>query len=146
MGFKPNVIKVDPTALYQPDEDGEDCPDTICRLLAEVVMPEIDELPFQVLYSGQPSSAPNYPVNILIGAHVYKRYMQISDKVLVYLMRTDKSVRYALHIKDGAKAPSVNTLSRFRTRVDQYMEETGISLMDAVMWQVSTKLNEMMQE
>jgi hypothetical protein len=148
MSFKPNVIKVD--AAFDPaqlsDEDGEVCQDAFCRVLAEVVMPEIDELPFQVLYSGQSSSVPNYPVNILIGAHIYKQNMQISDKVLVYLMSTDKSVRYALHIKDDAKAPSINTLRRFRTRVEQYCEETGINLIEAVMWQVSAKLDEMMPE
>ena len=59
----------------------------------------IDERPFAVLYSDEPSR-PNSPINTLVGAETLKAAFGWSDEELYDHIQFDLQVRYALGLHD----------------------------------------------
>lgn len=97
----------------------------------------IDESPFAILYSDQPSR-PNVPINILVGVEILKAGFGWSDEELHDEMLFNLQVRYALGLRDMSMAPfELRTLYYFRQRLSRYMQETGQNLLDQVFVQVT---------
>jgi hypothetical protein len=95
----------------------------------EQLFPYINEHRFAVLYSKNPASRPNSPVNVIIGLLMLKEVMQLTDEELIGSLHFDARYQYALNtIHIPAQPVSINTLTNFRERLAQYLTETGIDL------------------
>jgi hypothetical protein len=94
------------------------------------IFPKINEDRFAVLYSDNPASRSNTPVNIIIGMFILKELFSHTDDDLLEEVLFDVRYQYALHTTSFAEQPvSDRTLSRFRERLYAYEQETGIDLM-----------------
>ncbi|MGD8794364.1 MAG: transposase, partial [Anaerolineae bacterium] len=97
----------------------------------------MDELPFAVLYSDEPSR-PNVPINILVAAEILKAGFGWSDEQLYEEIQFNLQVRYALGLWDISVVPfTMRTLYHFRQRLSKHMQETGENLLDQVFVQVT---------
>jgi len=93
------------------------------------IFPNINEERFEVLYSDNPASRPNSPVNVIIGLLVIKDLFDQTDEELIGSLYFDDRYQYALRTTSFEKQPvSINTLTNFRNRAYDYYEETGIDL------------------
>ena len=98
---------------------------------SDIVFPAINEDRFAVLYSDNPSSRPNTPVNIIIGALMLKEDRNLSDDELIASICCDVRYQYALHTTSLLEQPvSDRTFSRFRERLYTYELETGENLLE----------------
>ncbi len=89
----------------------------------------IDEEPFAILYSNQPSR-PNVPINRLVGFEVLKAGFGWSDEETYEASLFNIQVRYALGMYDLGDEPfDLRTVYNFRQRLSEYMQETGINLL-----------------
>jgi hypothetical protein len=97
----------------------------------------IDESPFAVLYSDEPSR-PNIPINILVAADILKAGFGWSDEQLYEEIQFNLQVRYALGLWDISIVPfTLRTLYHFRQRLSRHMQDTGENLLDQVFVQVT---------
>ena len=97
---------------------------------ATIVFPAINEERFSVLYSSDPASRPNTPVNFTVGALMLKEYNQLTDDELMDSILCDVRYQYALHTTSYDEQPiSDRTLSRFRERLYEYERSTGVDLL-----------------
>lgn len=95
----------------------------------EMIFPYINERRFAELYSKNPATRPNSPINVLVGLLILKEFMQQIDEELIGSLHFDQRYQYALHTMDQKKQPvSINTLTNFRNRVVAHLEKTGIDL------------------
>lgn len=94
------------------------------------IFPLINEERFSVLYSSNPASRPNTPVNVIIGLLMLKELFDHTDDNLLETLIFDVRFQYALHTTSFQEQPiSDRTLSRFRERLALYEQETGIDLL-----------------
>jgi len=97
----------------------------------------IEETPFSVLYSDQPSR-PNAAINVLVGAEILKAGFGWSDEELFDHLQFNLQVRYALGQRNMSVMPyELRTLYNFRQRVSRHMQESGENLIDRVFVQVT---------
>jgi len=90
----------------------------------------IDEEPFAVLYSDEPSR-PNIPINVLVGLETLKSGFGWSDEEMYDHFCFDVQVRYALGYRDlGEGHFELRTVYNFRGRVAQHMQEAGENLIE----------------
>lgn len=94
-----------------------------------LIMPYIDEEPYRVLYSTEPSRS-NTPVNVLLGAIILKFMKGIpNDDDLREKICFDMEYRYALCCETTGKAPvSDNGFTRFRQACILHYINTGEDL------------------
>ena len=105
----------------------------------------LKEEPFAVLYSDVPSR-PNIPVNVLIGMEVLKAGFGWSDEEANDAFTYNLQVRYALGYRDIREGEfDLRTVYNFRRRLSEYMQETGINLIEKVFEQVSDEQIEAFQ-
>lgn len=98
------------------------------KTFADDIFPNINEEPFNVLYSDK-ASRPNTPVNIIIGALIIKELFGISDDEIVENLMLDSRYQYALHTTSFEEQPlSDKSLSRFRVRCYDYESTHGVDL------------------
>jgi len=92
------------------------------------VFVRIDERPFAVLYSDEPSR-PNTPINVLTGLDWLKSAFGWSDEEMYDHYCFDIQVRYALGLRNLGKGHfELRTMYNFRRRVAQHMQKTGENL------------------
>jgi hypothetical protein len=92
------------------------------------VFVRIDERPFAVLYSDEPSR-PNTPINVLAGLDWLKSAFGWSDEEMYDHYCFDIQVRYALGLRNFGKGHfELRTMYNFRRRVAQHMQKTGENL------------------
>jgi len=90
---------------------------------------QINEERFSVLYSDDPASRPNTPINVIMGMLFIKEMRGLTDEKCMEALLFDVSVQYALHTTSFDEQPiSDRTLSRFREKCARYYLETGIDL------------------
>lgn len=93
------------------------------------IFPLINEERFSVLYSENPASRPNNPVNVTLGLLMLKEIFTQSDEESLDSLMFDVRYQYALHTSSFEEQPiSKNSLSNFRTAVYRYNEEHGVDL------------------
>src|SRR5665647_2302216 len=97
---------------------------------SQQIFPLINEERFAVLYSSNPASRPNTPVNVIIGLLMLKEIFNLTDDNLQETLIFDIRFQHALHTTSCQEQPiSDRTLSRFRERLYGYEQETDIDLM-----------------
>jgi hypothetical protein len=96
---------------------------------ANIVFPAINEERFAVLYSDNPASRSNTPINVIIGALILKEINGDTDEELIGEMMLNYGYQYALHTSSYREQPvSDRTFGRFREKVRKYEEKTGRDL------------------
>lgn len=107
----------------------------------EKIFPYINEQRFAVLYSKNPASRPNSPVNVIVGLLILKEVMQLSDEDLIGSLHFDARYQYALNTMNLPVQPvSINTLTNFRERLAKYLTETGIDLIQQEVEDLSERI------
>jgi len=113
---------------------------------SELIFPKINEDRFAVLYSENPATRPNTPVNVIVGMLILKELNNDTDDQLLESVVIDIRYQYALHTTSFAEQPvSDRTLSRFRERLYAYELETGIDLMQEEMEALADAFVQMMK-
>lgn len=113
---------------------------------SEYVFPYINEERFAVLYSDNPASRPNTPVNIIIGMESLKELHGMTDDETLEAVILDFRFQHALHSSSFTEQPvSDRTLSRFRARLYEYELATGRDLMKEEMEDLAQHFAKMMQ-
>lgn len=93
------------------------------------IFPLIDEDRFSVLYSNNPASRPNNPVNIYFGLLILRDIFNQSDEEALNSLMFDIRYQHALHTTSFKEQPiSKNSLTNFRAAVYRYNQEHGIDL------------------
>ena len=96
---------------------------------SNTIFPFINEERFSVLYSSNPASRPNNPVNVYLGLLMLKEIFTQSDEEALDSLIFDVRYQYALHTTSFKEQPiSKNSLTNFRTAVYKYNEEHGVDL------------------
>ena len=94
------------------------------------VFSSINEKRFEVLYSSNPATRPNTPVNVIIGALILKELFRLTDEELMERMLFDILFQHALGTTSFEEQPiSDRTLSRFRERLYNYELTSGRDLL-----------------
>ena len=115
------------------------------KYFGDYIFPEIDEMPFSVLYSDK-NSRPNCPVNIQVGALLLKEVNGMSDDEIMQALMFDVRFQYALHTTSFDEQPlSDRSLGRFRERCRTYEAETGIDLIGNAVKSLSERMAELMK-
>jgi hypothetical protein len=97
----------------------------------------IDEEIFGVLYSGV-ASRPNVPANILVALETLKAGRGWSDEEMIDAFYFDLQVRFALGLCNlGEQHFDVRTIYNFRSRLSEYMQETGENPLEKAFEQVT---------
>lgn len=95
----------------------------------DVIFPMINEDQFSVLYSDNPASRPNNPVNVNVGLLILKEIYGQSDEEAIDSLMFDIRYQYALHTTSFGEQPiSKNSLSNFRRAVYEYNQLHGRDL------------------
>ena len=115
------------------------------KYFGDFIFPEIDEMPFSVLYSDK-YSRPNCPVNVQVGALLLKEINGMSDDEIMQALMFDVRFQYALHTTSFDEQPlSDRSLGRFRERCRTYESETGFDLIGNAINGLSERMAEMMK-
>jgi hypothetical protein len=128
-----------PSSIQQqlPDKLRERLENSWAPTFRDAVFYRIDEEPFAVLYSNQPSR-PNAPVNVLVGMDILKAGFGWSDKELYDHLCFDLLTRHALALDElSIDLFDIRTIYNFRRRVREYAEKTDLNLMSQVFDQVT---------
>jgi len=133
MAFKPNStqqITFDDTFLNLPPRVQHFVKKSWAMGFSEIVFPAINEKRFAVLYSDNPASRPNAPVNAIIGSLMLKEMFNLTDEDLLESILCDVRYQVALRTTSFKEQPfSDRTFSRFRERLYQHELETGEDLL-----------------
>lgn len=101
---------------------------------ADQVFPAIDSGAFKVLYKDNTASRPATPANYVIGALFIKEMFGLTDDETVEMIQCDVRAQYALHSTSLEEQPiSDRTFSRFRERLYNYEQATGVDLLKTEM-------------
>jgi hypothetical protein len=91
----------------------------------EHVFSQIDEAPFEVLYSSD-LGRPNFPVNTLLALEFIKHWRDLTDEELLEQASFNYQVMYAIGLRDlGEEYVAPRTLYDFRSRVYEYCLANG---------------------
>ena len=133
MAFKPNStqqIHFDDAFLNLPPRVQHFVQKSWAMGFSEIVFPAINEKRFAVLYSDNPASRPNAPVNAVIGSLMLKEMFTLTDEDLLESILCDVRFQVALRTTSFKEQPfSDRTFSRFRERLYQHELETGEDLL-----------------
>jgi len=93
------------------------------------IFPFIAEDRFSVLYSDNPASRPNNPINVYFGLLILREVFNQSDEEALNSLMFDIRYQHALHTTSFQEQPiSKNSLTNFRAAVYRYNQEYGIDL------------------
>ena len=93
------------------------------------IFPFIKEDRFSILYSDNPASRPNNPVNVYFGLLILRDIFNQSDEEALNSLIFDIRYQHALHTTSFQEQPvSKNSLTNFRAAVYRYNQEHGVDL------------------
>lgn len=93
------------------------------------IFPFIKEDRFSILYSDNPASRPNNPVNVYFGLLILRDIFNQSDEEALNSLMFDIRYQHALHTTSFPEQPvSKNSLTNFRAAIYRYNQEHGIDL------------------
>jgi len=93
------------------------------------IFPFIAEDRFSILYSDNPASRPNNPINVYFGLLILREIFNQSDEEALNSLMFDIRYQHALHTTSFSEQPvSKNSLTNFRAAVYRYNQEHGIDL------------------
>ena len=93
------------------------------------IFPFTDEDRFSVLYSDNPASRPNNPVNAYFGLLILTEVFNQSDEEALNSLMFDLRYQHALHTTSFKEQPvSKNSLTNFRAALYRYNQEHGVDL------------------
>jgi hypothetical protein len=103
--------------------------DSWAETFSKKIFPFIDEDRFKVLYSDNPATRPNNPVNVYFGLLILREIFNQSDEEALNALMFDIRYQYALHTTSFPEQPvSKNSLTNFRAAVYKYNQEHGVDL------------------
>jgi len=132
MSFQLN--KAQQMALHDPllsltEREKRYLQDSWAESFSQKIFPFIDEDRFSVLYSDNPASRPNNPVNVYFGLLILREIFGQSDEEALASLLFDIRYQHALHTTSFQEQPvSKNSLTNFRAAVYNYNQEHGIDL------------------
>ena len=93
------------------------------------IFPFIREDRFSILYSDNPASRPNNPVNVYFGLLILREIFNQSDEEALNSLMFDLRYQYALHTTSFSEQPvSKNSLTNFRAAVYRYNQKYDVDL------------------
>lgn len=93
------------------------------------IFPFIKEDRFSILYSDNPASRPNNPINVYFGLLILRDIFNQSDEEALNSLMFDIRYQHALHTTSFPEQPvSKNSLTNFRAAAYRYNQEHGIDL------------------
>ena len=93
------------------------------------IFPFIKEDRFSILYSDNPASRPNNPINVYFGLLILREIFNQSDEEALNSLMFDIRYQHALHTTSFKEQPiSKNSLTNFRAAVYRYNQEHGVDL------------------
>jgi len=93
------------------------------------IFPFIKEDRFKILYSDNPASRPNNPINVYFGLLILREIFNQSDEEALNSLMFDIRYQHALHTTSFQEQPvSKNSLTNFRSAVYKYNQEYGVDL------------------
>ena len=93
------------------------------------IFPFIKEDRFSILYSDNPASRPNNPINVYFGLLILREIFNQSDEEALNSLMFDIRYQHALHTTSFQEQPiSKNSLTNFRAAVYRYNQEHGVDL------------------
>ena len=99
------------------------------EIFSKKVFPFSKEDRFRVLYSANPASRPNNPVNVYFGLLILREVFNQSDEKALNSLMFDLRYQYALPTTSFPEQPvSKNSLTNFRSAVYKYNQEHGVDL------------------
>jgi hypothetical protein len=109
------------------------------EIFSKKIFPFIDEDRFSVLYSDNPASRPNNPINVYFGLLILRDIFNQSDEEALNSLMFDLRYQHALHTTSFQEQPvcvrtrtgrpvSKNSLTNFRAAVYSYNQEHGVDL------------------
>jgi len=132
MSFKPNnsqQMALNDPLLSLTERERRYLQNSWAEAFSKKIFPFIAEDHFSVLYSANPASRPNNPVNIYFGLLILREIFGQSDEEALHSLLFDIRYQYALHTTSFAEQPvSKNSLTNFRKAVYRYNQEHGIDL------------------
>ena len=103
--------------------------DSWAETFTKKIFPFIAEDRFSVLYSDNPASRPNNPINVYFGLLILREIFNQSDEEALNSLMFDIRYQHALHTTSFQEQPvSKNSLTNFRAAVYKYNQEHGIDL------------------
>lgn len=133
MSFCCNISQqmvIEDPLYYLTEREKKMLKDSWAEEFGNTIFPLINEDRFSVLYSDNPASRPNTPVNINIGLLMLKELFCQADTEVMESLIFDIRYQYALHTTSYEEQPiSKNSLSNFRVAIYKYNEEHGVDLL-----------------
>lgn len=127
------------------DERRKDLEESWAGIFYREFFSRLEEDIFAGLYSEKPSR-PNVPVNVLVGFEVLKAGFGYSDEEMYAAYNYDLQIRYALGYRNlGEGDFELRTIYNFRRRLADYMQRTGINLIEKAFEQVTDEQSEAFQ-
>ena len=97
----------------------------------EQVTSQINQDRFEVLYSDNPATRPSTPIPQIVGALIIKEMFGLTDEELLENIMTNITYQYALGLTSEENIGfSDRTFGRFRARLDEYKQNSGIDLIE----------------
>jgi len=122
-------MALDDSLLSLTERERKHLNNSWAETFSKKIFPFIREDRFSVLYSDNPASRPNNPINVYFGLLILREVFNQSDEEALNSLMFDIRYQHALHTTSFQEQPvSKNSLTNFRAAVYKYIQEYGVDL------------------